>query len=401
MRIVAINSCTYGSTGSIMQSIAQTAIAHGHEAYIAFPNGRHKERNRLAGRNIPAIPFSSRFSENFHLLADRLTGFNGCFSVFSTAALLRKLDKLQPDLLHLHNLHNCYINLPMLFRYIKKRRLRVVWTLHDCWAFTGHCPHFDGIGCEKWQTGCNNCPQYRLYPQSLVDRSKGMYRRKKKWFSGVENLTLVTPSVWLAELAKRSFLGEYPIRVIPNGIDLSVFHPAGNKKEQWKDKFVILGVAAVWAEAKGLDIFAELAKRLEDRFQIALVGTDEAVDRKLPDNIVSIHRTADPHELAELYTAADLFVNPTRQDNFPTVNLEALACGTPVLTFRTGGSPEAIDADCGMVVEKDDIDALERAIRSIAEEKPFAPAACIHRAQESAADHQFEKYVKLYEAGAT
>ena len=401
MRIVVINSCTYGSTGSIMQSIAQTAIAHGHEAYIAFPNGRHRERNRLASRNIPMIPFSNRFSEDFHLLADRLTGFNGCFSVFSTAALLRKLDKLQPDLLHLHNLHNCYVNLPMLFRYIKKRRLRVVWTLHDCWAFTGHCPHFDGIGCEKWQTGCNNCPQYRLYPQSLVDRSKGMYRRKKKWFSGVENLTLVTPSVWLAELAKRSFLGEYPIRVIPNGIDLSVFHPAGNKKEQWKDKFVILGVAAVWAEAKGLDIFAELAKRLEDRFQIALVGTDEAVDRKLPDNIVSIHRTADPHELAELYTAADLFVNPTRQDNFPTVNLEALACGTPVLTFRTGGSPEAIDADCGMVVEKDDIDALERAIRSIAEEKPFAPAACIHRAQEFAADHQFEKYVKLYEAGAT
>ena len=401
MRIVAINSCTYGSTGSIMQSIAQTAIAHGHEAYIAFPNGRHKERNRLAGRNIPAIPFSSRFSENFHLLADRLTGFNGCFSVFSTAALLRKLDKLQPDLLHLHNLHNCYINLPMLFRYIKKRRLRVVWTLHDCWAFTGHCPHFDGIGCEKWQTGCESCPQYRCYPKSLVDRSGFMYRRKKKWFSGVENLTLVTPSAWLAELAGRSFLGDYPIRVIPNGIDLSVFHPAGNKKEQWKDKFVILGVAAVWAEAKGLDIFAELAKRLKDRFQIALVGTDEAVDRKLPGNIVSIHRTADPHELAELYTAADLFVNPTRQDNFPTVNLEALACGTPVLTFRTGGSPEAIDADCGMVVEKDDIDALERAIRSIAEKRPFAPENCIRRAQEFAADHQFEKYVKLYEAGAT
>lgn len=401
MRIVVINSCTYGSTGSIMQSIAQTAIAHGHEAYIAFPNGRHRERNRLASRNIPMIPFSNRFSEDFHLLADRLTGFNGCFSVFSTAALLRKLDKLQPDLLHLHNLHNCYVNLPMLFRYIKKRRLRVVWTLHDCWAFTGHCPHFDGIGCEKWQTGCNNCPQYRLYPQSLVDRSKGMYRRKKKWFSGVENLTLVTPSVWLAELAKRSFLGEYPIRVIPNGIDLSVFHPTGNKKEQWKDKFVILGVAAVWAETKGLDVFMELAKRLEDRFQIVLVGTDEAVDCKLPDNIASIHRTADPHELAELYTAADLFVNPTRQDNFPTVNLEALACGTPVLTFRTGGSPEAIDADCGMAVERNDVNALERAIRSIAEEKPFAPEACIRRAQEFAADHQFEKYVKLYEAGAT
>lgn len=401
MRIVAINSCTYGSTGSIMQSIAQTAIAHGHEAYIAFPNGRHRERNRLASRNIPMIPFSNRFSENFHLLADRLTGFNGCFSVFSTAALLRKLDKLQPDLLHLHNLHNCYVNLPMLFRYIKKRRLRVVWTLHDCWAFTGHCPHFDGIGCEKWQTGCNNCPQYRLYPQSLVDRSKGMYHRKKKWFTGVENLTLVTPSAWLAELTGRSFLGEYPIRVIPNGIDLSVFRPTGNKKEQWKDKFVILGVAAVWAEAKGLDVFMELAKRLEDRFQIVLVGTDEAVDCKLPGNIVSIHRTADPHELAELYTAADLFVNPTRQDNFPTVNLETLACGTPVLTFRTGGSPEAIDADCGMVVEKNDINAMERAIRSIAEENPFLPEACIRRAQGFAADRQYEKYVKLFEAGAT
>lgn len=401
MKIVAINSCTYGSTGSIMQSIAQTAIANGHEAYIAFPNGRHRERNRLALRDVPAIPFSSRLSENFHLLADRLTGFNGCFSVFSTVALLRKLDKLQPDLIHLHNLHNCYINLPMLFRFIKKRRLRVVWTLHDCWAFTGHCPHFDGVGCEKWQTGCEHCPQYRRYPKSLIDRSKSMYRRKKTWFTGVEDLTIVTPSAWLAELAGRSFLGDYPIRVIPNGIDLSVFRPTGSKKEQWKDKFVILGVAAVWAEAKGLDVFMELAKRLEDRFQIVLVGTDEAVDRKLPDNIVSIHRTADPHELAELYTAADLFVNPTRQDNFPTVNLEALACGTPVLTFRTGGSPEAIDADCGMVVEKNEINVMEQVIRSIAEKNSVPPEACIRRAQKFAAEHQYEKYVKLFEAGAT
>lgn len=383
-----------------MQSIAQTTAAHGHEAYIAFPNGRHRERNRQALRDVPAIPFSSRFSENFHLLADRLTGFNGCFSIASTAALLRKLDKLQPDLLHLHNLHNCYINLPMLFRYIKKRRLRVVWTLHDCWAFTGHCPHFDGVGCDKWQTGCEHCPQYRRYPQSRVDRSRFMYRRKKNWFTGVEDLTIVTPSAWLAELAGRSFLGAYPIRVIPNGIDLSVFRPTGNKKEQWMGKFVILGVAVAWSDAKGLDVFSELAKRLEDRFQIILVGTDETVDCKLPDSIISIHRTTDLHELAELYTAADLFVNPTRQDNFPTVNLEALACGTPVLTFRTGGSPEAIDADCGMAVEKDNIDALERAIRSIAEKNPFAPEACIRRAQEFAADYQYEKYVKLFEAGA-
>ena len=401
MKIVAINSCTYGSTGSIMQSIAQTAITHGHTAYIAFPDGRHRERNRLACRDLPAIPFSSRFSESFHLLADRLTGFNGCFSVFSTAALLRKLDKLQPDLLHLHNLHNCYINLPMLFRYIKKRHLRVVWTLHDCWAFTGHCPHFDGIGCDKWQTGCEHCPQYRRYPQSLVDRSKAMYRRKKNWFTGVEDLTIVTPSAWLAELAERSFLGDYPIRVIPNGIDLSVFRPTGTNKERRKDRFVILGVAAAWSEAKGLDVYIELAKRLEDRFQIVLAGTDEEVDRKLPGNIISIRRTADPHKLAELYTAADLFVNATRQDNYPTVNLEALACGTPVLTFRTGGSPEAIDAECGMTVERNDINALEQAIRRIAEVSPFAPEACIRRAQEFAADHQFEKYVKLYEAGAT
>lgn len=384
-----------------MQSIAQTVIAHGHEAYIAFPNGRHRERNRQSCRDIPAIPFGSKFSESFHLLADRLTGFNGCFSVLSTAALLRRLDKLKPDLLHLHNLHNCYVNLPMLFRYIKKRRLRVVWTLHDCWAFTGHCPYFDIAGCGKWRTGCESCPQYRRYPKSLIDRSKGMYRRKKKWFTGVEDLTLVTPSVWLAGLAGQSFLSDYPIRVIPNGIELSVFHPTGKKKEQWKNKFVLLGVANIWSEAKGLDIYIELAKRLDARFQIVLVGTDEATDRKLPDNVISIHRTANPYELAELYTAADLFVNPTRQDNFPTVNLEALACGTPVLTFRTGGSPEAIDADCGMTVEKNDIDALERAVRSIAAENPFLPEACIRRAQEFAAERQFEKYVKLFEAGAT
>ena len=397
LKIAQINTCTYGSTGKIAKGLNTVVERRGGMGYICIPNGRHNKGRPVTKK---AIWIGGRVSEDLHLILDRFIGLNGCFSRVATYRFLRKLNKLDVDVLHLHNLHNCYINLPMLFRYIKKHNIPVIWTLHDCWAFTGHCPHFTMAKCDKWKTGCHHCPQHREYPKSYVDNSKFMYRHKQKWFTGVQDLTIVTPSHWLAELVGESFLKDYPVKVIHNGIDLSVFKPTESdfrKKHGCEGKFILLGVAFGWGVRKGLDVFVELASRLDDRFQIVLVGTDDVVDRNLPDGIISIHRTQNQAELAEIYTAADLFVNPTREDNYPTVNMESLACGTPVVTFRTGGSPECIDPTCGSVVPCDDIDALEQEILRIAEIKPYSTDACLNKAKKFDMNQRFEEYVKLYD----
>lgn len=393
--IVFINSVGYGSTGKIVKSLIDVCVDNGDSAYVCLPKGRHNKKNE---KNI--ILFGNRFSEDSHIILSRLTGKTGVYSYFATKRLVRKLKIIKPDVLHLHNLHNSFINLSVLFDYIKQNNTKVVWTLHDCWAFTGHCPHFTMAKCDKWETGCYKCPQYREYPQSLFDNSKKMYRLKKKWFTGIQNLTIVTPSEWLADLVKRSFLKDYPVQVINNGIDLSVFKPTeSNFRERYDipaEKYILLGVAFGWGARKGLDVFIELSKRLPDNYQIVLVGTNDKTDKQLPKNIVSIHRTQNQTELAEIYTAADLFVNPTREENYPTVNMESLACGTPVLTFRTGGSPEIIDGTCGSVVDCDDIDGLESEIKRIYEENPYSKDACLTRAKAFDMNERFQEYIKLY-----
>jgi glycosyltransferase involved in cell wall biosynthesis len=227
-----------------------------------------------------------------------------------------------------------------------------------------------------------------------------MYRKKQEWFTGVQDLTIVTPSHWLAGLVGESFLKDYPVKVIHNGIDLPVFKPTESdfrKKHHCEDKFILLGVAFGWGARKGLDVFIDLASRLDDRFQIVLVGTDDNVDKNLPPNIISIHRTQNQTELAEIYTAADLFVNPTREEALGLVNIESLACGTPVVTFQTGGSPECVDPTCGSVVPCDDANALEQEILRIAETKPYSPDACLNKAKEFDMNERFEEYVRLYE----
>jgi glycosyltransferase involved in cell wall biosynthesis len=265
---VEINSTNIGSTGTIMLQLAENACEKGYDICVSYPQSRenaikHKSKDLTIG---------NRISRNLHLRIATLTGASGCLSRISTKLYLRKLNQTKPKLLHLHNLHNSYINLPTLFGYIKRNNIPVVWTLHDCWAFTGHCPHFDMIGCEKWKTGCYACPRHREYPKSYVDNSRYMYYLKKKWFTGVQNMTIVTPSQWLADLVKQSYLKDYPVQVINNGIDLSVFRPQeSNFRKQYgipADKKIILGVAFGWGERKGLDVFLELAKRLDGGYQI-------------------------------------------------------------------------------------------------------------------------------------
>ena len=393
MRIFQINAVPYGSTGRIMTQIAQLLEKQGHEALCT--TGFTWQKTTYDKHFIT----SGLVEKTWHTYMARITGLNGCFSVMATRKLISRLKKFNPDVIHMHNLHCWYVNLPMLFGYIKKHNIPVVWTFHDCWPITGHCPHFTLSGCQKWTTGCHHCSAYKGYPQCYFDNAKAMWRRKKKWFTGVENLTIVPPSHWLADLVKQSYLKDYPVQVIHNGIDLDIFKPTESDfraKYHCQDKYLILGVAFDWNHSKGLDVFIELSKRLPKQYQILLVGTNEELDKQLPPSIISIHRTSSPQELAQIYTAADLFVNPTREDTFPTVNMEALACGTPVLTFRTGGSPEIPDETCGSVVPVDDLNALEQEILRIAQQKPYSAEACLKRASQFRKDDRYLEYIELY-----
>lgn len=393
MKVVEINSGKHGSTGNIMLQIAELAREKGIDTYtFSGPktNASNPDNHAIIGSN---------FSYLTHRLLANITGLPECFSIIPTLKLIKKLKKIKPDIIHLHNMHGWYINLPILFKYIKKNHIRTVWTLHDCWALTGNCAHFDLIGCDRWKTECKNCSQIKEYPQTLFDNSKWMHKLKKKWFTGVKDLTIVTPSKWSANLVTQSFLKEYPVKVINNGINLSVFKPTPSdfrKKHNIEDKFVLLGVSAVWTYKKGLDVFIELSKLLDNRFQIVLVGTTDAVDKQLPNNIISIHKTQNQVELAEIYTASDLFVNPTREEVLGLVNIEALACGTPVLTFDTGGAPECINEECGFTVKRDDISSLHQSIIDYSSCEKIAFEKCYNKACEFDKNKKFKEYIDLY-----
>lgn len=367
MKILEINSSNYSSTGNIMTQIAETAREKGHTVITCCPKSRSNLKKPVKNQ----VLIGNILTRNLHIELAKLTGLNGCFSIISTLSFLEEVKKFNPDLIHLHNLHNCYINLPLLFRYIKKNNIKVIWTLHDCWAFTGQCPYFTLVNCDKWQTGCYDCPSFREYPQSMVDRTKTMWKLKKKWFTGVENMTIVTPSQWLADLAKRSYLSEYPVKVIHNGIDLTIFKPTENDFRQvygLQNKKIVLGVAYGWGDRKGYRDCLKLAELLDESYQLVLVGVLKEQISSLPKNVLGIERTNSQKELAAVYSASDVFINTTYEDNYPTVNLEARACGLPVITYRTGGSPESAGKDA-VLIEAGDIQGLKSAVEEIIQRK--------------------------------
>lgn len=391
MKIVQINTtCGIGSTGRICTGISQILTENGVQNYILYSSKGNDN------------PLGIRCSDNTYLkiqaLKSRIFGNFGFNSQKATQKMISELERIKPDIVHLHNIHGHDCDLEMLFRYFKEQSTKLVWTFHDCWAFTGYCPHFSMKKCDQWRSQCSKCVQRPEYSW-FFDRSCYLFGKKKKLFQGLD-LTIITPSHWLADLVKQSFLKEYPIQVIHNGIDLTVFQNVeSNFRNTYRleNRKIILGVSFDWDERKGLDIFVELANRLPSEYQIVLVGTNDTTDKKLPDNILSIHRTHNQQELAEIYSAADVFVNPTREENYPTVNMESIACGTPVLTFRTGGSPEILDETCGSVVDCDDIDALEKEIFRICETKPYDRKACIKKAGEFDKNERFKEYIYLYE----
>ena len=393
MIVVQINfSCTWGSTGKICDAVSKLLSDKKVENYIFYIYGKNPEnkQNYLKYGNFPYTKFQA--------LKSKVFGTYGFHSSAATWRLIKKLDEIKPDMVHIHNIHGHDCHFEMLFRYLKEKNIKVFYTFHDCWAFTGYCPHFVMAKCDRWLTGCGNCPLRKRYSW-FFDRSAKNFEKKREALSGLD-LMVITPSEWLAGLVKKSFLKDYPVHVINNGIDLSVFKPTkGFFREKYglQNKKIVLGVAMIWSTAKGLDVFVHLANTLSEDYQVVLIGTDDIVEKSLPKNVISIHRTQNAEELAEIYSSADIFVNPTREENYPTVNMEALACGTPVVTFRTGGSPEMLDEICGSVVDYDDIDLLEKEIIRICTEKPYTRDACLNKAKRFDQNERFKEYIELYE----
>ncbi len=394
VKLVEINTVDYGSTGKIMNSIAELARRQGYEVTTC-----HGYQLRTPPKQQPwrVWQIGGFFSRAVHKILAQYTGMD-IWSRLATKQLCKELNRIQPDIIHLHNLHGYYINYQVLFSHIKKHHIPVLWTLHDCWAFTGQCPHFILVKCDKWKNGCYDCPQYCSYPATRVDRTEKMWRAKRYWFNDVENMTIVTPSQWLASLVKESFLKEYPIKVINNGIDLSVFKPTPGSFRQvhhLEGRKVILGVAMPWNERKGLYDFTTLSKELDTSYQIVLVGLTPEQIAELPENIIGLERTGSATELAELYTMADVFVNPTYEDNYPTVNLEARACGTPVVTYRTGGSPESAGEDA-VIIEPGDIVGLKESIEKTVDFRKTAEICETKLSVEACMREYLGLYARIY-----
>lgn len=391
MKVVQINAtCGIGSTGKICVGISQLLSRAHIENHILYSS-------RTDGYPL-GISCADDRSVKVQALGARLFGDYGFHSRKATRKMISELERIRPDIVHLHNIHGHDCHLGMLFSYFREHHTRLIWTFHDCWAFTGYCTYFTLSGCRKWQSGCSRCPQRRSYSW-LFDRSGELFEAKRRLLQGLD-LTIATPSQWLADLVGQSFLKDCPVQVINNGIDLSVFRPVQSgfrRKYALEDKKIVLGVSFEWEARKGLDVFIDLAQRLGDGYQIVLVGTDEKTARQLPPGILSIRRTQDQTELAGIYSAADVLVNPTREENYPTVNMEAIACGTPVVTFRTGGSPEMLDGTCGAVVACDDIDALEAEIVRICRDRPFPEEQCAAKARAFDQKQKYKEYLELYE----
>lgn len=365
MKYLFINS-VYGvrSTGKIIAEQCEKLQREGHICAVAYG------RETIDDPAVRQIRIGKNADYMTHAFLSRLFDLHGLCSKSATRAFLKQMDVYQPDVIWLHNLHGYYINFEILFQWLKDHpEINVYWTLHDCWAFTGHCAYFTMAGCDQWKSGCSRCSQLHTYPKTCgFSHVKRNYRKKKKAFTGVENLELITPSKWLADLTRESFLSEYPVQVVHNSINREVFKPTVSgfrERHHLEGFYLVLGVAVGWEETKGLPDMIKLREQLPDRYVMILVGATERQSAAFPSGMIGIGRTGDQKELAAIYTAADVFVNPTHQDNYPTVNLEASACGTPVITYNVGGSAESVPEE--NVVPENDVAAMAIRIMQICE----------------------------------
>ncbi|HIY36898.1 MAG TPA: glycosyltransferase [Candidatus Paraprevotella stercorigallinarum] len=390
------------STGRIMQEIGELAMQNGWECHIAYSKGRDGIRECRSD----IIPVGNKWSTAWHGIETRLFDRHGLASSHATRQFVRKIEEIRPDVVHIHNIHGYFLNYQILFDYLSKAGIPVVWTVHDCWLYTGHCYYYSFAGCDRWQTGCHHCPQKKEFPTSLFcDRSRRNFEDKKAAFTSMplDRMTIVPVSEWIRNEMRRSFLSAYPFRVIHNGINTDIFNIYDDRQVRKTfglgNRHILLGVASIWSREKGLDDFIRMAGMLNEDEVVVLVGIKPEDRKRLPDNVVGIARTENIRQLAELYAAADVFVNPTWQDNYPTVNMEAIACGTPVVTYRTGGSVEVITPSTGMIVEQGNLNELLKSIREIESKgKASYQEACRKYALLNfRKEDRYMEYLRLYE----
>ena len=389
-KLLQINvTANWGSTGKIAESIGLSAIKHGWESHVAYGRYCNESQSQL-------VRVGSSIDTYWHYGKQRVFDNEGLCSKRATRKLIAEIRRIAPDIIQLHNVHDHYLNYQILFEYLNRTEIKVVWTFHDCWAFTGHCFHFVTKNCERWKAGCYDCPLKNEYPMTLQDRSKKNYELKKALFAANKNLTIVPCSEWMANFVRESFLKNKRIQTIHNGIDLNTFRLLATDSAE-VSRFQVMAVSSVWTQEKGLYDIYKLREILPQDIEIVMVGVSALQMESLPEGIRGIQRTQNVQELVQLYNDADVLINPTYADTFPTVNLEALACGTPVITYNTGGSPEALDAKTGIVVPQGDVKALAEAILRLKRE-PLSSDACRQRAVAYYnKEDRYEDYIRLYE----
>ncbi|PUB28533.1 glycosyltransferase involved in cell wall biosynthesis [Elizabethkingia sp. YR214] len=398
MKILQLNVVSNsGSTGRIAESIGKYIVIGNGESHIAY--GRYGNPSSFS----KTYRIGDKFDIYMHVLKTRFFDRHGFASKTATKRLIQEIDVIKPDLIQLHVIHGYYLNIEILFHYLSNLNIPIVWTFHDCWAFTGHCSHFVSIDCQKWQTHCNRCELISAYPKSYTDNSYSNFLKKRDLFNSVKNLTIVSPSSWILSEVNKSFFKGVRTVLINNGINLEKFKPILSNflklKFNFAKEIIILGVASTWDKRKGIDDFLRLAKKLDDRYRIIMVGLTEEQINKLPPDIIGITKTESIEELAEYYSVADVFFNPTYEDTFPTTNIEALACGTPVVTYDVGGSPEILDESTGVVVPKGNIDLVIEAINKINKKTTdYYSNNCRLRAEKKYNEEDnFKKYIDLYQ----
>lgn len=388
-----------GSIGRTAEQLGNLVIKEGWESYIAFgrTNGKSSSKKIKIGCNL---------SVYFHIILSRIFDLHGHGSYFSTKKFVKKIELIKPDIIHLHDIHGYYLNLKILFKYLSSKNIPIVWTQHDCWAFTGHCAFFTEIKCEKWKSLCYSCPLFNSYPKSwYMDNSPLNFRLKKRLFTSVNQMYIIAVSDWMRNLLQESFLNCFPTSRIYNGIDTDTFKPSGDNniirsKYNIGDRIILIAAATSWGERKGLSDYYKLRDLISNEYVIVLVGTSPKLSSSLPDGIIGISRTDNVSELVDIYSSASILLNLAYEESFGKTTPEGMACGIPSIVYNCTASPELIDNSCGIVVEKGDIIGVSRAISTIMTwDKEKTKSYCINRVNELFdMNKNFNQYINLYKS---
>lgn len=396
MRVLQVNAI-YGSksTGTIVKEIQSCCEAHGIECYVAYSIADRPKNKVPRGYRIGNV-----LTAKWHALMSRVFGKQAYFNRFTTWLLLQWIKKINPDIVHLHNLHSNYIHLNMLLHYLAKHDIATVITLHDCWFFTGGCTHYTSIGCHRWQSGCGHCPIWKTIPSWFADTTASVLKNRKKYLCTIPRLEIVGASEWIANEVKKTVLKSKDICFIHNGFDLSVFKPtltSLRKQLGLEDKFVILGPASKWLLPINKPTLEYFISHLKNDMVLVLFGSSSPSEG-LPKSVIQIGYTNNRQKMAEMYSMADVFVNCSREDTLSSLNLECQACGTPVVTYDATGSKETVDGICGFAVSTGNVESLWKEVVKIKRNgKESFSGQCLKWVSSNfSKEDNYERYIDLY-----